>query len=82
MPAGEHRDRATRHPGGFTRTIAFTLLGTPLATAAPAALGADPKPGGAVNVATIGKPPTLDAMESPAGMVGIISRHIFEALFT
>lgn len=65
------------------RPIAFTLLGALLATAAaPTVLAAEAKPGGAVNVATIGEPPTLDPMESPADVVGIISQHIFETLYT
>jgi peptide/nickel transport system substrate-binding protein len=33
-------------------------------------------------VATVGEPPTLDPMESPADVVGIISQHIFETLYT
>lgn len=74
-PQDTREDSRARSPSPFSARRS-------LAAAAPAALGADPKPGGAVNVATIGKPPTLDAMESPAGMVGIISRHIFETLFT
>jgi peptide/nickel transport system substrate-binding protein len=44
-------------------------------------LAADAK-GGTINVATIGEPPTLDPMVSTADLVGIITQHIFETLFT
>ncbi|PVE56982.1 ABC transporter substrate-binding protein [Rhizobium rhizogenes] len=37
---------------------------------------------GVVNVATIGEPPTLDPMASTADVVGMITQHIFETLFT
>ncbi|WP_295812509.1 ABC transporter substrate-binding protein [uncultured Nitratireductor sp.] len=38
--------------------------------------------GGVVDIATIGEPPTLDAMASSTDIVGMISQHIFETLFT
>lgn len=38
--------------------------------------------GGVINVATIGEPPTLDPMTSTADLVGIITQHIFETLYT
>jgi peptide/nickel transport system substrate-binding protein len=38
--------------------------------------------GGVINVATVGEPPTLDPMASTADLVGIISQHIFETLYT
>lgn len=38
--------------------------------------------GGIINVATIGEPPTLDPMVSTADLVGIVSQHIFETLYT
>jgi peptide/nickel transport system substrate-binding protein len=63
------------------RPFAFSLLGAMLALT-PMAQAAEPKPGGAINVATIGEPPTLDPMESPADVVGIISQHVFETLYT
>ena len=53
------------------RPFASALVGALLATAAATALAADPKPGGAINVATVSEPPTLDPMESPADVVGI-----------
>lgn len=38
--------------------------------------------GGTIDVATIGEPPTLDPMASTADLVGIITQHIFETLYT
>ena len=38
--------------------------------------------GGVINVATIGEPPTLDPMVSTADLVGIITQHMFETLYT
>ena len=64
------------------RPFASALASILLAATASAAIAADPKPGGAINVATVGEPPTLDPMESPADVVGIISQHIFETLYT
>ncbi|ANN76887.1 ABC transporter substrate-binding protein [Bordetella flabilis] len=44
--------------------------------------GAAPVKGGTISVATIGEPPTLDPMASTADLVGIISQHIYETLYT
>ncbi len=49
--------------------------------AAPSLLMAQEK-GGVINVATIGEPPTLDPMTSTADLVGIVTQHIFETLYT
>ena len=49
--------------------------------AAPSLLSAQEK-GGVINVATIGEPPTLDPMASTADLVGIVTQHIFETLYT
>ncbi|MBE7732214.1 ABC transporter substrate-binding protein [Devosia sp. CC-YST696] len=38
--------------------------------------------GGTIDVATVGEPPTLDPMASTADLVGIISQHMFETLYT
>ena len=38
--------------------------------------------GGVINVATIGEPPTLDPMVSTADLVGIVTQHFFETLYT
>nr|WP_168734508.1 ABC transporter substrate-binding protein [Mesorhizobium composti] len=50
----------------------------------PAAHGAwaDPVKGGVIDVATVGEPPTLDPMASTADLVGIVTQHIFETLYT
>ena len=59
--------------------LAF-LIATAL-VAAPSLLSAQEK-GGVINVATIGEPPTLDPMASTADLVGIVTQHIFETLYT
>lgn len=59
--------------------LAF-LAATVLLTA-PSMLLAQEK-GGIINVATIGEPPTLDPMSSTADLVGIVTQHIFETLYT
>jgi len=50
------------------------------------ALGSAPalaqQKGGIINVATVGEPPTLDPMVSTADLVGLITQHFFETLFT
>lgn len=46
------------------------------------AVAAEPHKGGVITVATIGEPPTLDPMVSTADLVGMISQHIFETLYT
>ena len=56
------------------------LIATAL-VAAPSLLVAQEK-GGVINVATIGEPPTLDPMASTADLVGIVTQHIFETLYT
>src|SRR5262245_22654432 len=59
--------------------LAF-LVATAL-IAAPSFAAAQEK-GGVINVATIGEPPTLDPMASTADLVGIVTQHIFETLYT
>ncbi len=59
--------------------LAF-LVATAL-VAAPSLMMAQEK-GGVINVATIGEPPTLDPMTSTADLVGIVTQHIFETLYT
>ena len=51
-----------------------------LAFSAPAAFAQ--QQGGVINVATIGEPASLDPMVSATDLVGMISQHIFETLFT
>ena len=61
----------------------FTALAgaAALAGGAPSAFAQAIK-GGTANVAVVGEPPTLDPMDSPADVVGMIGQHIFETLFT
>ena len=47
-----------------------------------AAGAAEPKKGGALNVATIGEPPTLDPTATTADVVGMVTQHFFETLYT
>ncbi len=59
----------------------FALLLATALVAVPGYLMAQEK-GGVINVATIGEPPTLDPMVSTADLVGIVTQHIFETLYT
>lgn len=59
----------------------FTFLLGAALVMTPSALMAQEK-GGVINIATIGEPPTLDPMASTADLVGIVSQHIFETLYT
>ncbi|WP_018855583.1 ABC transporter substrate-binding protein [Rhizobium sp. 42MFCr.1] len=59
--------------------LAFLVATALIAT--PSFLLAQEK-GGVINVATIGEPPTLDPMTSTADLVGIVTQHIFETLYT
>lgn len=42
----------------------------------------EPVRGGTLTVATIGEPPTLDPMVSPADLVAMLSQHFLETLYT
>jgi peptide/nickel transport system substrate-binding protein len=68
------------------RELSRRTLGAGLASAAmmlrPRAAGAAESSGSVINVATIGEPPTLDAMVSTTDIVSIITQHIFETLYT
>ncbi|MDJ1158829.1 ABC transporter substrate-binding protein [Chelatococcus sp. SYSU_G07232] len=57
------------------------LVGAGLAALAAGPALAQQK-GGVVNVATVGEPPTLDPMVSTADLVGIITQHVLETLYT
>jgi peptide/nickel transport system substrate-binding protein len=70
---------------GLTRRDLGLIAG---ATALTAGAGAFPgsalaqgRRGGSINVATVGEPPTLDPMDSPADVVGMIAQHMFETLY-
>jgi len=63
------------------KKMKLAMLGAAFALATLPAMVEAQTRGGIVNVATIGEPPTLDAMVSTADLVGIISQHIFETLY-
>ena len=58
------------------------LLAGMMTAAAVTGAAAAPAKGGVITVATVGEPPTLDPMVSTADLVGIITQHIFETLYT
>ncbi|MDF1632422.1 ABC transporter substrate-binding protein [Mycoplana sp. MJR14] len=62
-----------------------TFLIATLASALAASTGLVPAQAaseGILTVATIGEPPTLDAMQTPTDIVLMIDQHIFETLYT
>ena len=67
---------------GLTRRDLGILAGAASASFAVGPALAQARRGGAANIATIGEPPTLDPMDSPADVVGMISQHMFETLYT
>jgi len=64
------------------KNMTLALLGATFAFSTLPAMAEAQTRGGIINVATIGEPPTLDAMVSTADLVGMISQHIFETLYT
>ncbi|MDX8493233.1 ABC transporter substrate-binding protein [Mesorhizobium sp. VK22B] len=63
----------------------FVKIAASLAALVLSATGtawAEPAKGGVIDVATIGEPPTLDPMASTADLVGIVTQHIYETLYT
>jgi len=64
------------------KKMKWALLGAVFAFSGLATIADAQMRGGVINVATIGEPPTLDAMVSTADLVGMISQHIFETLYT
>ena len=67
---------------GLTRRDFGVLAGAMSTSLAIGPALAQPRRGGVANIATIGEPPTLDPMDSPADVVGMISQHMFETLYT
>jgi peptide/nickel transport system substrate-binding protein len=67
--------------GGSALRIKLALLLASAMIFSPGVSLAQDK-GGVINVATIGEPPTLDPMVSTADLVGIVTQHIFETLYT
>ena len=81
--AGANMSRGQGIGLAISRRETARLIGAAaVAGVLPRAALAAPKLGGAINVATVGEPPTLDPMESPADIVGMIAQHVFETLYT
>mgnify|MGYP002041271804 FL=1 len=72
--------RTSRRGGGLKSLLAAGAIG--LTALSTPALCATPVKGGTISVATIGEPPTLDPMSSTADLVGILTQHFFETLYT
>ena len=66
----------------FKMATAGAVLFACVAPASAQGTPAVPVKGGVIDVSTIGEPPTLDSMVSTADIVGMISQHIFETLYT
>lgn len=64
------------------RQLPLALLFTLSTTATVAVAHAEGVKGGVINVAMVGEPPTLDPMLSTADLVGTITQHFFETLYT
>ncbi|WP_274626538.1 ABC transporter substrate-binding protein [Arvimicrobium flavum] len=62
------------------RALFLTTLAAALATTSGLAMAQATD--GVLTVATIGEPPTLDAMQTPTDIVLTIDQHIFETLYT
>lgn len=60
----------------------FLIATLASALAASTGLAAAQASDGILTVATIGEPPTLDAMQTPTDIVLMIDQHIFETLYT
>ncbi|MBU9844408.1 ABC transporter substrate-binding protein [Rahnella ecdela] len=66
----------------MSRTLHYFFAILMVLTSVSASAQAEPTKGGIVNIAMIGEPPTLDPMMSTADLVGTITQHIFETLYT
>src|SRR5213082_980471 len=66
--------------GASLLTLPLVLITAVTLAVAPAV--AAPPRGGAANIAMIGEPQTLDPMASTADLVGIITQHVYELLYT
>ena len=78
----ESRRSTVRLARVLRAAISSILAGAASASFAVGPALAQARRGGAANIATIGEPPTLDPMDSPADVVGMISQHMFETLYT
>ncbi|VVE33023.1 Periplasmic dipeptide transport protein [Pandoraea horticolens] len=66
---------------GLTKILSM-LLAAGLVVAGATTPAQAQQRGGVLNVATIGEPPTLDPMGSTADLVGMVTQHVFETLYT
>lgn len=64
------------------RTLLFATTALTAYAVLRPGVGVAQTAGGTITVATIGEPPTLDPMASTADLVGMITQHIFETLYT
>src|SRR3546814_6955943 len=62
---------------GYRQATTVALAALLMTSAAPALAQGD-----AINVAIIGELPTLDPMSTTTDLVGDVTQHIFETLFT
>lgn len=62
--------------------IATSLLAVSVALLSLNGMAFAQSQGGVIDVATIGEPPTLDPMASTADLVGMVTQHIYETLYT
>ncbi|QTF10333.1 ABC transporter substrate-binding protein [Brenneria izadpanahii] len=60
----------------------FAIAATLLLFGVGAPAMSQDKQGGILTIATVGEPPTLDQMQTPTDLVGMISQHIYETLYT
>src|SRR2546430_5032980 len=80
---GVRSTRSCRTASIFRAGLAVIALAAAAAIAVtPGSAFAAPPKGGAANLAMIGEPQTLDPMASTADLVGIITQHIYELLYT
>ena len=64
------------------RLLGAAWTGSALAAIGGPARAAEPRQGGTLTVATAGEPTTLDPMLTTADLVGAITQHVFETLYT
>lgn len=64
------------------KRIALALAASAIALLSANGFALAQNKGGVIDVATIGEPPTLDPMASTADLVGIVTQHIYETLYT
>jgi peptide/nickel transport system substrate-binding protein len=66
----------------MSRIVRNSLLAALIFTCISAHATNSPHKGGTIDVAMPGEPPTLDPMASTADLVGTVTQHIFETLYT